>query len=142
MRLIRKRLALSCSAERVIAVTHGPFAAEIKSSVPGRSMWDLWYLKWYWDGFFFDTLCFPCQSYRTSARHLYFIHVPSSTLYVLKNQRSRKKVLPILCALLMDEIMPASNLTLVVLFNWLTHRLVGQHLFQVRRLGWGDDHKC
>jgi hypothetical protein len=31
-------------------------------SIPGRSMWDLWWTKWYWDRYFFSsTSVCPCQ---------------------------------------------------------------------------------
>jgi hypothetical protein len=33
-------------------------------SIPGQSMWDLWWTKWQWDTFF------PCQFHSTGAQLL------------------------------------------------------------------------
>jgi hypothetical protein len=36
-------------------------------SIPGQSMWDLWWTKWQWDSFSPSTSVFSCQFHSTGA---------------------------------------------------------------------------
>jgi hypothetical protein len=49
------------------AVSRRPLTTEARGSVPGKSMWDLWWTKWHWDRFFFELLVFPCRFHSTGA---------------------------------------------------------------------------
>jgi hypothetical protein len=45
-------------------------------------VWDLWWTKWQWDGFFSEFFGFPCQYHSTVALHT---HLPARWLLQLKD---------------------------------------------------------